>query len=157
CVNVIFVFFFQAEDGIRDFHVTGVQTCALPIYRCAAEGRLDCDGGTFTAGIKAVSASTREGMRLRWAEVPPRVDLTGASTTVLADDPTRWPADTSISGFVYDRFDDAWDWRQRRDWLRSMASYDASPYEQAARTFRQHGRPVEAEHLLMELRRRAPR
>src|SRR5690606_39775250 len=27
-----YVFFFQAEDGIRDFHVTGVQTCALPIY-----------------------------------------------------------------------------------------------------------------------------
>src|SRR5690606_40559632 len=26
------LFFFQAEDGIRDFHVTGVQTCALPIY-----------------------------------------------------------------------------------------------------------------------------
>src|SRR5690606_31016738 len=25
------VFFFHAEDGIRDFHVTGVQTCALPI------------------------------------------------------------------------------------------------------------------------------
>src|SRR5690606_41161370 len=25
-------FFFRAEDGIRDFHVTGVQTCALPIY-----------------------------------------------------------------------------------------------------------------------------
>src|SRR5436309_647812 len=25
-------FFFQAEDGIRAFHVTGVQTCALPIY-----------------------------------------------------------------------------------------------------------------------------
>src|SRR5690606_10452719 len=27
------VFFFQAEDGIRDFHVTGVQTCALPISK----------------------------------------------------------------------------------------------------------------------------
>src|SRR5690606_40291931 len=26
-------FFLQAEDGIRDFHVTGVQTCALPISR----------------------------------------------------------------------------------------------------------------------------
>src|SRR2546429_7114549 len=26
-------FFFQAEDGIRDVAVTGVQTCALPIYR----------------------------------------------------------------------------------------------------------------------------
>src|SRR2546425_7949689 len=28
----IFFFFFQAEDGIRDKLVTGVQTCALPIY-----------------------------------------------------------------------------------------------------------------------------
>src|SRR5690606_39430503 len=28
-----FFFFFQAEDGIRDFHVTGVQTCALPIFQ----------------------------------------------------------------------------------------------------------------------------
>src|SRR5690625_3872702 len=28
----LFVFFFQAEDGIRDGHVTGVQTCALPIF-----------------------------------------------------------------------------------------------------------------------------
>src|SRR5438270_10832849 len=26
------IFFFQAEDGIRDLTVTGVQTCALPIY-----------------------------------------------------------------------------------------------------------------------------
>src|SRR5690625_7512761 len=30
-VEIIIVFFFQAEDGIRDGHVTGVQTCALPI------------------------------------------------------------------------------------------------------------------------------
>src|SRR5207248_8794258 len=28
------VFFFQAEDGIRDRTVTGVQTCALPIFAC---------------------------------------------------------------------------------------------------------------------------
>src|SRR5205085_9508795 len=28
-----FFFFFQAEDGIRDLTVTGVQTCALPIWR----------------------------------------------------------------------------------------------------------------------------
>ena len=27
----VFFFFFQAEDGIRDADVTGVQTCALPI------------------------------------------------------------------------------------------------------------------------------
>src|SRR5690606_39584931 len=38
----IFVFFFQAEDGIRDFHVTGVQTCALPIF-----------SGSFTVGDTA--------------------------------------------------------------------------------------------------------
>src|SRR5688572_32390126 len=31
-VVVFFFFFFQAEDGIRDLTVTGVQTCALPIY-----------------------------------------------------------------------------------------------------------------------------
>src|SRR5258708_31603051 len=36
---VFFVFFFQAEDGIRDDLVTGVQTCALPIWT-AAEGAL---------------------------------------------------------------------------------------------------------------------
>src|SRR5215469_848156 len=31
-VLVFFFFFFQAEDGIRDLYVTGVQTCALPIF-----------------------------------------------------------------------------------------------------------------------------
>src|SRR5256886_13490916 len=34
-VNLEYVFFFQAEDGIRDLTVTGVQTCALPIYGVA--------------------------------------------------------------------------------------------------------------------------
>src|SRR5256886_8186171 len=46
--RVVFFFFFQAEDGIRDLTVTGVQTCALPICdgvpvavadRCRARGR----------------------------------------------------------------------------------------------------------------------
>src|SRR5690606_40191637 len=39
--------FFQAEDGIRAFHVTGVQTCALPIwflFSGAAEAELDKQG-----------------------------------------------------------------------------------------------------------------
>src|SRR5206468_8917658 len=35
-----FVFFFQAEDGIRDLIVTGVQTCALPIFGSGWRGRL---------------------------------------------------------------------------------------------------------------------
>src|SRR2546426_11489139 len=34
--DVCFFFFFQAEDGIRDYKVTGVQTCALPISRAGA-------------------------------------------------------------------------------------------------------------------------
>src|SRR5256885_3107321 len=34
-----FFFFFQAEDGIRDYKVTGVQTCALPIWRGRAGGQ----------------------------------------------------------------------------------------------------------------------
>src|SRR5690606_11093041 len=38
--------FFQAEDGIRDFHVTGVQTCALPIWR----GRRQSQGQRYGGG-----------------------------------------------------------------------------------------------------------
>src|SRR2546430_12375176 len=36
-LDSLIFFFFQAEDGIRDLTVTGVQTCALPIYHHAAE------------------------------------------------------------------------------------------------------------------------
>src|SRR3989449_7736634 len=36
-VLIVFFFFFQAEDGIRDVAVTGVQTCALPISTIAAK------------------------------------------------------------------------------------------------------------------------
>src|SRR5688500_19815672 len=40
---VIYCFFFQAEDGIRDYKVTGVQTCALPIYAGLVERQRDQD------------------------------------------------------------------------------------------------------------------
>src|SRR5207244_7471572 len=36
---VIIFFFFQAEDGIRDDLVTGVQTCALPIFQIDSKNR----------------------------------------------------------------------------------------------------------------------
>src|SRR2546422_10500640 len=39
--SILFFFFFQAEDGIRDVAVTGVQTCALPIL---IEGHTDAVG-----------------------------------------------------------------------------------------------------------------
>src|SRR2546430_12437170 len=40
-VVTMFFFFFQAEDGIRDLTVTGVQTCALPIYHVNGAARRD--------------------------------------------------------------------------------------------------------------------
>src|SRR5256885_10850015 len=37
CLSYVWhFFFFQAEDGIRDYKVTGVQTCALPIFEPSA-------------------------------------------------------------------------------------------------------------------------
>src|SRR3712207_516941 len=54
------LFFFQAEDGIRDIGVTGVQTCALPISgRPIAPGVLAYDGGEVVG----------------WAAVAPRAEL----------------------------------------------------------------------------------
>src|SRR5260370_116350 len=38
--HVACVFFFQAEDGIRDSSVTGVQTCALPIFELMSSSQL---------------------------------------------------------------------------------------------------------------------
>src|SRR5690606_39706413 len=43
--------FFQAEDGIRDFHVTGVQTCALPIWRGPAAAVRAGERGGRGAGL----------------------------------------------------------------------------------------------------------
>src|SRR5690606_40310732 len=41
-------FFFQAEDGIRDFHVTGVQTCALPILATIAASPVEAGAASAT-------------------------------------------------------------------------------------------------------------
>src|SRR6266566_7381333 len=48
---LLFFFFFQAEDGIRDYKVTGVQTCALPIFD--GTGSI---GPVVTAGRSPVAA-----------------------------------------------------------------------------------------------------
>src|SRR5258708_7998455 len=62
--SVCGVFFFQAEDGIRDDLVTGVQTCALPICSVAASlGRHSCQIGrllvVFEAFVKPAGLSQR--------------------------------------------------------------------------------------------------
>src|SRR5439155_15596934 len=53
-------FFFQAEDGIRDGHVTGVQTCALPISRAP---------GAVLVGGGSVVVRERFSAREFWADI----------------------------------------------------------------------------------------
>src|SRR5215510_15724967 len=55
---LFFFFFFQAEDGIRDGHVTGVQTCALPILGGPADGDLGFPTIDEGAGKAADSRNT---------------------------------------------------------------------------------------------------
>src|SRR6185437_5698694 len=76
---IFFFFFFQAEDGIRDKLVTGVQTCALPISRWASD---DCsevpeptDGGVV---------GRIHGPDPRFREIRFAVDRTAASASKLA-------------------------------------------------------------------------
>src|SRR3989475_5950087 len=61
----VFFFFFQAEDGIRDLTVTGVQTCALPICR-----------GTRTGATRAARGRRASPAR---GGAAPRCGATGAS------------------------------------------------------------------------------
>src|SRR3989441_11773814 len=56
---VLFFFFFQAEDGIRDKLVTGVQTCALPIYRRRLEpGRVALAHGVGSDALRGGNMTT---------------------------------------------------------------------------------------------------
>src|SRR5437879_13869483 len=58
-VVLFFFFFFQAEDGIRDTSVTGVQTCALPISRLGSAARLG--GGSGKLGADLLQHAADEG------------------------------------------------------------------------------------------------
>jgi len=146
----------------------------LSLDRITVEGRLECGGGTFTCpgpsdrnryghAIRAVSASVRGGMYLESFTVSPSLDFTNATTTFLVDDPGNWPPSMVISGFTYDRFEQAagagsthaWDPHARCAWLGRQKDYDAGPYEQAARVFRQHGYVDGATAILIAQRRRA--
>src|SRR5688500_19582273 len=58
--GVASVFFFQAEDGIRDYKVTGVQTCALPIWSAwrGAAGRPDIRSAATQPTVSSTSVQT---------------------------------------------------------------------------------------------------
>src|SRR5437764_12256851 len=58
-------FFFQAEDGIRDTSVTGVQTCALPIWDVVLIERLDL---SFGGGLTVLTGETGAGKSIRSEE-----------------------------------------------------------------------------------------
>src|SRR5690606_41042962 len=66
-----FLFFFHAEDGIRDFHVTGVQTCALPIYRSGPAFGLS-DGGGISSPLPMAFGG-------RWSPVSRRARWTASA------------------------------------------------------------------------------
>src|SRR5256884_7401252 len=61
-MSFVFFFFFQAEDGIRDVAVTGVQTCALPIF-VSALFRTDLAFRAAEAGESSSGCSRSPGRR----------------------------------------------------------------------------------------------
>src|SRR5437764_10960713 len=65
CLYTLILFFFQAEDGIRDTSVTGVQTCALPI--CS-------DHSSSPAVTRGIQQPTR-GLRPGQPQTPPYLVL----------------------------------------------------------------------------------
>src|SRR5690625_6918178 len=59
-----YIFFFQAEDGIRDGHVTGVQTCALPILAGSTLNLYKMSGITVPASVPIISVIRSEERRV---------------------------------------------------------------------------------------------
>src|SRR5690606_40347730 len=82
--------FFQAEDGIRDFHVTGVQTCALPISpraaprRAAACRRVAPRPGLPEGGARSACARRRSCTRSTSRATP------AGPAHARAETPRRW-------------------------------------------------------------------
>src|SRR5690625_6530057 len=66
-------FFFQAEDGIRDGHVTGVQTCALPISHAQTTSSASRDAHV-SAAPTGTATTRRDGSWLRSAASAARME-----------------------------------------------------------------------------------
>src|SRR5256885_9765573 len=93
-------FFFQAEDGIRDYKVTGVQTCALPIYRAtrAAQGPvgalgLDAARVLRVRGPRYRALQASRGAHARAAGAPAARHARSEERRVGKEGRSRWSPD----------------------------------------------------------------
>src|SRR5436305_11602847 len=80
-------FFFQAEDGIRDADVTGVQTCALPIFLRRLQAPLRARRERQSVGAEPHRSEERrvgKECRCRWAEHGLNKDEVDRALSVLA-------------------------------------------------------------------------
>ena len=87
-VECVFFFFFQAEDGIRDWSVTGVQTCALPIravYRLFGSTSCELLSGDFLRLCIAGNPIHNGYTAQRGTAGSPRKIRYGASTFLSGD------------------------------------------------------------------------
>src|SRR5690606_40775281 len=89
-------FLVQAEDGIRDFHVTGVQTCALPI--CRRFRRHNAARRWVEGEVWSAMAATWRGDEVSTRDV--RNDLRGLPEVRAALD-RLWPVLTDPKSCVY--------------------------------------------------------
>src|SRR5438046_10739377 len=77
----VFFFFFQAEDGIRDWSVTGVQTCALPILKAAKpRARTTEPMGTYDGTGVALARTSDTSQPTAMPIMPPTSVSVAAST-----------------------------------------------------------------------------
>src|SRR6266576_5568251 len=71
-IQYLFFFFFQAEDGIRDLYVTGVQTCALPI---SCRRRRPLGQSRFGYSVGRLALELPRGYRAWFSARHPRTDV----------------------------------------------------------------------------------
>src|SRR2546429_5433424 len=107
---LLFFFFFQAEDGIRDVAVTGVQTCALPISLAA------WSEANAPAGDKKDAAPARHWVE-SWSIPEPDLVLSMPQAVSLpANGDVPYTYEVVPTGFAEDR------WVQMSDVLPSLRS-----------------------------------
>src|SRR2546427_3646591 len=82
-------FFFQAEDGIRDLTVTGVQTCALPISRWSSRCRFSGFGDGWVSDGGWLRANRGEALVQRREHLPRADDRAAAAHPRLRSEERR--------------------------------------------------------------------